>query len=183
MTCMSELCPALFDLYAERRFRRAYDAIARFENAEVTKNSAKCEYDVHDPLDKSLDPDNDIETFTTLKRVCDVERVDYNDGLNALSVIIMDCKTTENLDGAVIESKKAVHTWIVNLRVSYDAPVITSHHQVIWDTARGGKVDWIEDIPATSYLDMPTDTTEYVLKMLEEQFFMYRKTLDWSTVQ
>lgn len=181
MTCMSELPPALFDLYAERRFRRAYDAIAGFENAEVTENSAKCEYGVDDPLDKSLDLDNDVETFTTLKRICDVERVDYDDGLNALSVIIMDCKTTETLEGIVIEEKRAFHTWIVKL--SKNQRVLHSHRQVKWDATRGGNVDWIEDVPATSYLGMRTKTTEDVLKMLEEQRFMWDKPLDWSTVQ
>jgi hypothetical protein len=151
----------------------------------VDSDSIMATFDVYDPLEDLVDL-KDLETTCELQRICRVELSTVQDE-KLMTVTIRDIKTVENDDGEQIEKKVAMHSWVLNIQSGRHAPVEMSHHQIVWDTARGGAVDISDDadlvVPATSYLRTTTTTTEEVVQMVERLRFKDHTPLDFSTVQ
>lgn len=156
----------------------------------VEDNLINVKFDVYDHFLESM-PLTDLTTSYDLKRECRVEQfskeVNSNGQDMLLMVSIRDEKTIENDDGEKIEEKIAYHNWILNLQRGRHAPVVTSHHQIMFDMASGGDIDLPvstdQYVPATSYLRKCTRTTEEVVQMIEELLKTKETPLDFSTVQ
>ena len=193
MTDMSEPAAAI----AKSIIRCVLDALKRFRSFKVRSGGFEVRFEVMDPIINNEDEDNE----TDLKRqwrTCRVRQDEEND-VNILYVTITDESTTRTCvvlerdqdSESVVEFEqekkmKAVHCWALDLQADPTAPVLSCNRQITFDSTRaGGRIDPVPEsqrVRATSYLGMPTTTTEEVLAMLAALYESWETPLDMSTV-
>lgn len=170
----------------------SFDVLETFDELveDIKGNNVHAKNVKESEADEVEQPDEDEEVedhdivFTEYKRGCLMYT--YPDKLSRLAIVITDEMLLNRYNLPPLKTMEAKHVWIMDVEAPPDTPVKASSCQIMFDAARGGKLDpkaKADRVPAVTYLGKPVTTNEQLVRMIEALPDSWKTPLDFSTVQ